>query len=152
MNRDKINIGIFKTIWYGLSFCYLSALLYIVFFARRRDKITDRSLNIIPIKKTINNFSGININNQKQVYHFFENFLGNIFLFIPLPFVLVLFLPFKNLKLILITSILTSILIETIQYVLEIGIADIDDILLNTTGALIGILILSFFSSKHSIA
>jgi glycopeptide antibiotics resistance protein len=42
----------------------------------------------------------------------------------------------------MIISVATSVFIEITQFVFSIGVADVDDIILNTTGAAIGLLIL----------
>ncbi|MDE5584409.1 MAG: VanZ family protein, partial [Ruminococcus sp.] len=72
---------------------------------------------------------------------FLLNFLGNIFLFIPWGFLIPIY--FKSLrtfrKFIKITLI-SVLLIESVQLFTMLGSFDIEDILLNSVGAYIGFL------------
>jgi len=68
---------------------------------------------------------------------FLRNVIGNVVLFIPLGYYVSYFCKIKKIYLIFIISFIISLTIETIQY--HIGRAfDVDDILLNVTGGLIG--------------
>ena len=46
----------------------------------------------------------------------------------------------------MIISVITSVSIEIIQFILSIGVADIDDVILNVTGAAMGSLILKLLT------
>jgi glycopeptide antibiotics resistance protein len=81
--------------------------------------------------------------NYSQWKSYGSDIIGNVLLFIPLSFFLVFWLSRKEFKRVILVAIATSILIETIQFIFEIGVADIDDVILNVTGAAIG-----FFISK----
>ncbi|MGE8082011.1 VanZ family protein [Peribacillus loiseleuriae] len=72
-----------------------------------------------------------------------KNILGNIILFIPLGFILVLkFKKINTLFSVVLVGILSSTLIEFIQLLLPNRAFDIDDIILNGLGSMIGFLIL----------
>ena len=62
----------------------------------------------------------------------------NIVVFVPLGVLLAI--PYKDIKLssVFVLSVLSSILIEVLQFVLKRGFAEIDDVLHNTLGALLG--------------
>lgn len=66
-----------------------------------------------------------------------ENVLGNIVLFIPLGILLPTLIR-KSGKITLILGICTSAIIEIVQFVFGLGSTDIDDLILNTVGVLIG--------------
>lgn len=67
-----------------------------------------------------------------------EDLLLNIILFIPLGFLLPYLWPkLSGFKTVL-TGLLVSVAIETTQYVLQLGCCDIDDIINNTLGSLLG--------------
>ncbi len=71
---------------------------------------------------------------------FFYNVIGNIALFIPFGFIISEFLKAKKISHVIIPSFIISLSAEIIQ--LKIGRAiDVDDIILNTVGALIGFMI-----------
>lgn len=67
------------------------------------------------------------------------NVFGNILLFIPFGFLLPLaFRSFSRLRSALLVMALTSLLFEVIQMLMAIGHFDIDDVLLNAIGGVIG--------------
>lgn len=71
---------------------------------------------------------------------FFYNVIGNIALFVPFGFILSYFVKARKIKHVVIPTFIVSLSAELIQY--QIGRAfDVDDILLNTMGALIGFMI-----------
>jgi len=141
MNRRAVAnfIGISFSVFYFLTF------FYIVFLARRRRHQSERHLQLVPFKGTLYHYRELAYTDQAHVYNFYSNLFGNIALFVPLSIILLwLFQMHSKLKVLLI-GVLTSFAIETIQFIFKIGYADIDDIILNTTGAAIGILIFSLF-------
>ncbi|PUB10586.1 VanZ family protein [Paenisporosarcina sp. OV554] len=72
-----------------------------------------------------------------------RNILGNIILFTPLGFILVLkFKRLNNMMSVVLVGLLSSTSIEFIQLLLPNRAFDIDDIILNTLGTMIGFLIL----------
>ncbi|WP_342541786.1 VanZ family protein [Paenisporosarcina sp. FSL H8-0542] len=72
-----------------------------------------------------------------------RNILGNIILFTPLGFILILkFKRLNNMMSVVLVGVLSSTFIEIIQLLLPNRSFDIDDIILNTLGTMIGLLIL----------
>lgn len=98
--------------------------------------------------------SGINLVPFKEIlrydFHselFYYNVIGNIVLFIPFGFFVSRYVNAKKASHILIASAIISFTIEVVQY--KIGRAfDIDDVLLNVVGSIIGFL---FFISLSAI-
>lgn len=138
--RERIE----KAFLYGVFICYILFLIKLLFLSRvsllelfNSQRTLDRTINIIP-------FSSITeylFSNSPTVKRFaFGNVIGNIAIFIPLGVYLSLFKNNKkiinNLLLIFIVSLFT----EIIQGLLGIGSSDIDDIILNCFGGLVGIL------------
>lgn len=71
-----------------------------------------------------------------------SNLLGNVILFIPLGFMVpVLFPKMDNIIKIVLLAIVLSCSIEVFQYIFSIGATDVDDVILNTIGAIVGYLI-----------
>lgn len=124
----KEKIVLYKEILNLIFIIYLSCLCEIVFFSQ--DIIAGQySFNLIPFKEILRYEFGSHL--------FIKNIVGNIILFMPYGFFIGHFLKKKQFKLVLIISLITSMVIETIQ--LYIGRAfDLDDILLNVGGAIIG--------------
>jgi glycopeptide antibiotics resistance protein len=77
---------------------------------------------------------------------FYKDLIGNILLFVPFPFLLYYVLGVKYYRRLLLISIGTSLSVEITQYLFNIGVADIDDLILNSIGACIGLLVLYPFS------
>lgn len=121
-----------------LFFSYAGLLTYIVFFSRRRQSIvwSNKLVNLVPIKHTIQSFRRSDLIGLENNV---ANLFGNIIIFIPLAFFLVNIFGIYTKRKIILIGFLISVFIETVQFVLEIGVPDIDDVLLNVTGVVIGI-------------
>ncbi|GFZ30006.1 membrane protein, VanZ family [Clostridium zeae] len=129
---------------YGVFICYILFLIKLLLFSRvslfdlfNNQRNSERSINLIPfysIKEYI-------FSNSATIKRFaFSNVVGNIVIFMPLGTYLLLFK--KNKKVInnLFFIFIVSLFIEIIQGILGIGASDIDDIILNCLGGLVGIL------------
>src|SRR5579864_1143496 len=117
-----------------LTMLYLAALTYLTFFARRRRHSYEHEKNLIPFQ-VFRDFSKIS---DIGVFNYFSNLIGNILLFVPIAFVFISIFRICKLSTILILSFLLSFTIELLQYIFEVGFADVDDIILNVTGAALG--------------
>lgn len=71
---------------------------------------------------------------------FMKNVMGNIMLFIPYGFLASYYLNNKKFSVITILTIITTLTIETVQYYIG-RVFDIDDIILNLIGSIVGFLI-----------
>ena len=92
------------------------------------------------------------LNTRLRAEYSFENLIGNIVLFIPLGILLpLLFKGTRALWKILIISFLVSLAFEVIQLITVLGSFDVDDILLNTTGGVIGYLFFKLFKPKTDL-
>ena len=114
---------------------YLVILFLMLFFKRPPGSL--RSVNIIPFQ-VIRDLSSSNIVTRVFAP---SNLLGNIVLFIPFGVYLTLFNRDKRVLTNLKWISLFSLLAEIIQYIFAIGVSDIDDIILNSIGGLIGIIV-----------
>lgn len=81
----------------------------------------------IPLKTTVNEF-------KAGVWPFIYHVAGNLAWFVPLG----LIMRRKRAFTALLASVLTSAVIECLQWVCITGVTDIDDIILNTCGTMIG--------------
>lgn len=100
-----------------------------------------RSVNLIPFDQLLNQEGARDL-----------NLYGNILLFIPFGVYLQIFLKDKRVWKGVLAGALTSVILEVLQFIFHLGATDIDDVILNTTGALIGILgyrILLFLFRKN---
>jgi glycopeptide antibiotics resistance protein len=121
--------------YWAILIVYLLLLISIVFMGR--DSI--RSINVIPfasIKEFIfvdNGVGGIRMVDM--------NLWGNIVMFIPAGIYIILENANKTISKNIMSVMAASLLIEVVQFVFKRGAFDIDDIILNTLGGIIGIFI-----------
>ncbi|WP_220446551.1 VanZ family protein [Paenibacillus piri] len=129
---------------YGVFICYILFLFKLLFLSRvslldllNSQRTLDRSINLIPfysIKEYI-------FSNSATIKNFaFANVVGNIVIFIPLGTYLSAFKNDKRVITNLLFIFIVSLFIEIIQGLLGIGASDIDDIILNCLGGLVGII------------
>ncbi|HEX6916007.1 MAG TPA: VanZ family protein [Chitinophagaceae bacterium] len=123
---------------------YLCAVIALTIIPSERFSL-NRTIplkNFIPVLNTYKRYAMVTyFENYQGIKNFWQNFIGNIFLFIPMGVFLklVLRLRFKNA---LITAFAVSVFIELIQYTFSFfgyyRYVDVDDVILNTIGAAIG--------------
>lgn len=130
-----------KIIWTAIFFVYLIVLFYLLLLEDRSvllgaggEKIY--SYNLIPFREIYRFLTNADVVGLKASLY---NILGNIGIFIPLG---ILF-PYVNHRKdrwisIIVYGFFISFLIESIQLILAIGSFDVDDLILNTLGAMIG--------------
>ena len=82
-----------------------------------------------------------NYREQLGIFSVMANLAGNILIFIPFGFFLPMASEHRSFCLTVIDAFLVSLLIETIQLFTKVGCFDVDDLLLNTMGGVIGYLI-----------
>jgi len=147
-----INLLVPKVAKFGVLSLYVMLFIYILFFAGRRERLSVMTarekkelVNLVPIKNEVDGFKALNQNNPEGVFDYFLNLFGNILLFIPYPFLMIGALKIRKSKIIILSALFLSIAIEVIQFIWQVGVADIDDVLLNTTGAIIGLFMYKLF-------
>lgn len=117
---------------------YLALLLKLLLFSRPPG--SEHSLNLIPFASISDYLFG-----GSAVAHRFAaaNVIGNIVAFVPFG----AFLPLSRRRTGIWTNLLVvicaSVAVEIVQGVFGLGASDVDDIILNTLGGLVGILFLT---------
>lgn len=129
---------------YGVFICYILFLIKLLFLSRvslselfDSERTLVRSINIIPFHSIMEYMSGRTASLKEFA---FSNVVGNILILVPLGIYLPLLKKDKGLKTNLLIIFTVSLFIEVIQCIFGIGVLDIDDIILNCLGGLIGIL------------
>lgn len=140
---DKIkgkNLKLIKAVFY----MHLAYVFYLVFFSslEGREAIFQYgfdSANLVPFN-TISHY--LRVRGLVPASVLLANLAGNIILFMPFGMLLPLVHPAtaKWWK-VLLVSLLLSLFIESVQLVAAVGIFDVDDLILNTCGGLLGYLI-----------
>lgn len=146
MNRENKFIRVL--LWTGLLFCMLILSKYILFkkspryykhyFTHEYKRYTVREgwkeANTRPFS-TIRLFSSKRVSTENS----YKNIGGNIIGFIPLGILLPLLFSFlRRFERVTATVFLISLLFETTQLVAGIGVFDVDDLILNTAGGMLG--------------
>ena len=130
MNKNKVT--------YMLFFVYLALIVWSIIFKFSisfEDIPNHRSVNLIPFYYSHDNR-----------FQFLEC-LFNVVVFMPIGGYLKM-LNVKNIPIILYSFIL-SLVLEICQYMFSLGVTDITDLITNTLGAFIGIIIFELFRVKY---
>ncbi|WFD09396.1 VanZ family protein [Tepidibacter hydrothermalis] len=114
---------------------YIIYLLYLVFFSKDYGRgYFHRSYNFIPFK-TIIEYMFFSPNLKATVV----NIAGNILAFVPMGFLVpAAFNRINKYKDISIVVLIATISIEITQFIIGVGTCDIDDVILNWIGGIIG--------------
>ena len=126
----------------GLFTSYLCLLIFIVLLSPTRLKKypINTQPNLVPFKNIIYVIlfppKHIDPGHWPNV---FLNIVGNVLLFMPLSFFIRLFNPSKSNSRIIGLCFLSSFCIELSQLLFKIGEFDVDDMILNTAGAFLGL-------------
>lgn len=140
-------------LWGGrvLFLIYLAGLCYFLFFAENYGRIFGQEnyrYNLVPFRE-IERFW---LYRKELGIHSFYNLAGNILGFVPAGF----FIPilWKNRRGFLFTVCITfqmSLLVEILQLIFRVGSFDVDDLLLNTLGGMLGYCLLTLMGKwrKH---
>ncbi|WP_455539853.1 VanZ family protein [Terrisporobacter sp.] len=153
VKNKKINI--FREIMLSVFFIYFLFLLLLTIFKygiitlsnpfnsyMYREHGLLGVINIVPIKETINTF----IHSETGLRNSVRNIIGNILVFMPLGFFIpLLFDKFNSYKKLLKIGFLASLAIEITQLFVGSNVCDVDDIIYNTLGAILGLICYKIF-------
>lgn len=128
LKKNNKKIIIYKELLIMLLIIYLFSLHYILTF-----KSMKYSNNFLPFSEIFR----YSLNSKL----FYKNVVGNLVIFIPFGIYISYYLKIKKTLTITIFSAISSLVIEIIQSLIG-RVFDIDDIILNTLGGIIGLIIL----------
>ena len=118
---------------------YISILIYFVFFSDRYGRLAGFS----EYRYNLKPFMEINRYVEYKAYFTWENLItnlaGNILVFSPMGILVPIFME-RRVGVLYIggASFLLSFFIETVQLIFKIGVFDVDDLIMNTLGGIIG--------------
>ncbi len=129
------NIKYIKVIFAVLLIAYLLLLAYLTLLSKYYGReVEHRSINLIPFR-TIVDF----LTSGYDMRPIITNLVGNIAAFMPMGFLFpIVFKQLDRLQKIVFVALLSSLTIEVAQYILRVGASDIDDLILNVLGAIVG--------------
>ena len=136
-----------------LAILYFVLLIYLVFLFPGRSNLGTQAMVIhtLPFTNFLHSFERLTNNHPPlSIFFFFSaNLLGNVLLFLPLPPMLYYTFSVRNRRLLIGSGAALSLGIESLQYCFEIGVPDVDDLILNTTGCLAGVYLHSIFLENN---
>ncbi|SET84286.1 VanZ like family protein [[Clostridium] aminophilum] len=127
-----------QRISWALFFAYLILLVYIMFFsdALGRGPHEDYSYNLVPLRE-IRRF--YEYRKTLGFGAFFLNTYGNVICFLPFGFILPIITKIgESCFTTVLLSFMLSLSIETAQLAFKVGSFDVDDMILNLLGGLVG--------------
>ena len=131
MGKKKFNI--YEELFNLIFIIYVLCLFHIVTY----QDVNYGTNNFIPFKEMFRYDIGS--------YKFYKNIIGNILLFLPYGFFVSNYLESKKIYRPIVLSIIVSTTIEAVQYYIG-RVFDIDDIILNVIGAVLGYLVYRLFN------
>jgi glycopeptide antibiotics resistance protein len=153
INLNKNKLKIISGIIFFIYFLVLLKLIYfklpwqaviMIVTEEKSNYSHSLNLNLIPFRTIISYLKLIPSLPQIAL----KNLLGNIILFMPFGFLIpILWSKTNSSQKIIIISIIFSFVLEISQLILHLGSFDIDDIFLNTLGALLGYLMIKNISN-----
>lgn len=134
-------------LWRFLFVVYALVMLWLLFdrplaqdAGRTYAELLLSNMNLVPLR-TIGNYWKVvqRMDFSPMFYHSAINLGGNIFLFIPIGYFLPrLWKPMRNFFVFFLTCFLSIALVELLQLVTLLGSLDIDDLILNLFGMIVG--------------
>lgn len=138
-------------LWHKIIFAlYIALLCYFLFFAEmfgRTEAAQEYHYNLVLFKEISRFWTNLHILGFWPVFY---NIAGNVIGFMPYGF----FLPVLSARVrgtgnrlvsgvlrVLLLSLLLSLFVETVQLAFKVGSFDVDDLLLNTLGGILGYII-----------
>ena len=135
---------------YLLFLLYVGLMIWLLFGQRTKGSTADENLNLVPLK-TLKLYADLlqNSSNGYLVRHAFINLVGNVIMFIPLGYLLPgIWKKLQNFIPMLLYSVILISSIEILQYLSGLGSCDIDDLILNVPGIVIGWFVLKIKIKK----
>ena len=129
---------------------YLLLLGYAVFFSSGfgREEHADYRYNLTLFQE-IGRYYGVGIRTGLW-WLFWWNVVGNVCVFVPFgAFLPALFAKCQKFFSVLLFTMELSLVVEIIQLVTKIGSFDVDDILLNTIGGILGCFVYKILAGRH---
>jgi glycopeptide antibiotics resistance protein len=148
-NNQNKNNKITRAVLWGLFVVYCGILVWMLYLSRDYrggytfGEYISRFSNFIPFKTVFHYAKIASTCSLEFIGLFLWNIMGNLVMLLPLGAVLpCLFRRIDRFWKVVITVTVTIILIELAQLILRVGVIDIDDLILNLSGAMIGYAIL----------
>lgn len=120
---------------------YIIFIIYFLIFSDwygRTGEMQEYHYNLVLFKE-IKRFW--NYRNQVGLFAMFTNLFGNVIIFVPFGFFLPMASKYRSFFATVFYSFGLSLCVETFQLITRVGSFDVDDLLLNTIGGLVGYIV-----------
>lgn len=120
---------------------YIGFVFYFLLISEiygRTGEMKDYHYNLVLFKEIMRFW---NYRDQLGIFSVFANLAGNILIFIPFGFFMPVASEHRNFFVTVMDTFLLSLIIEVIQLLTKVGCFDVDDLLLNTIGGVVGYII-----------
>ena len=130
-----------RTLGKVLCVLYIGFLIYFLFLSDwyGREGVMDEYRYNLELFKEIRRF--IVYREQLGAFAVFSNLFGNILIFVPFGFFIAMASSSRSFFKALFNSLGLSLCVEILQLVTRVGSFDVDDILLNTIGGMLGYIV-----------
>ena len=120
---------------------YVGVVAYGTIFSRKEGSQSEILLEFESISKAI----------KEQSFQPMEHLLMNVALFVPIGFLFVAINPKKlnRISFVIPLGLILTVLIETVQMLLQMGQCDLEDLVANALGAVIGLLCYRVYQNLH---
>ncbi len=124
--------------WLAMFLVYVLAVAYVTIFSRHGENDTSILTGFVSIEKAIRTRSTRPLNHM----------MLNVIMFVPLGYLFPMILPGRLNKILLVTIMgaMMTVTIESVQLLLRLGQCDLEDMLANTLGAVIGLLFFRLYN------
>jgi glycopeptide antibiotics resistance protein len=144
-----------RKLCYGLWALYIAFLVYVLFL-RRMDRdlpltyleYPSQCYNLIP-GKGIYEFFTIPVKSSAYTLRFFTNYVGNLLLFLPWGILTPAAFSMQKKRFVLLT-VAVILSVELAQYLSMLGSFDVEDLILNVIGAMIGFAVFRWITMRNA--
>ena len=130
---------------------YGCLMLWLLFGQRVGQPVNPDNVNLIPLA-TLKLYLRIvrSTKDAQLLRHAFINLAGNVVMFVPLGWFLpVIWKKYRNFFPCVLCLLLVILLVEGIQYLTGLGSCDVDDVILNVVGGILGCWLCRIFTKNR---
>lgn len=145
--KNEMKIRIRRAGWL-LFLIYIAILVYFLFFSERYGRVAGEGYryNLVPFTEIKRFFRYRTLISTES---FMLNMFGNVVAFMPFGFFIPMLSRKRGLWKVFCFSFELTLTVETIQLLTKVGIFDVDDLMLNTLGGVLGYLCYAVFHAMY---
>ena len=139
--------GLRLSVFRIVSIIYFALLFYITLFLSDRQRVYNyrQKINLHLLDKA----TGYHLLSSYGKFLFFVDIFGNIALFLPFVAAINTLFSVRSKLLLAFLILFTTVCIESLQFIFNLGVFDVDDIFLNFMGGVVGIKFFNWLKIKY---